>query len=83
MSFVETVAMHTPPIGKVMLTCFLSNEKALTFYKTSGFTTDPISPVPRKLRYGRKFVPDYVIMSKKVDSKVIISDTAAQSKGAD
>ncbi|KAI0396462.1 acyl-CoA N-acyltransferase [Xylariaceae sp. FL0594] len=69
MSFLETVAANTPPIGKVMLTCYLSNERALAFYKTSGFVVDPISPVARKLRFGREFVPDYVIMSKKVDGR--------------
>lgn len=70
MSFLESIASRTPTVEKVMLTCFLSNPKALAFYKSSGFAEDPISPVPRKLRYGREFVPDYVIMSKKVESKV-------------
>ncbi|KAI3324881.1 acyl-CoA N-acyltransferase [Xylariaceae sp. AK1471] len=72
MSFLESVAAHTPPVRKIMLTCFLSNQQALTFYKTFGFTEDPISPMPKKLRYGREFVPDYIIMSKAVDSKVIL-----------
>jgi hypothetical protein len=73
MSFLERVAAHTPPIEKVMLTCFLSNQNALAFYRTSGFSEDPISPVPRKLRYGRQFVPDYVIMSKSVNRKATAS----------
>ncbi|KAI0505708.1 acyl-CoA N-acyltransferase [Xylaria bambusicola] len=68
MSFLESVASHTPPIKKVMLTCFLSNKKALGFYESAGFTKDHISPVPKKLRYGREFIPDYAIMSKTVDS---------------
>lgn len=75
MSFLESVASHTPPIKKIMLTCFLSNQRALAFYKSAGFTKDPISPVPKKLRYGREFIPDYVIMSKNVKSKAVL-DTA-------
>ncbi|KAJ2991765.1 hypothetical protein NUW58_g2403 [Xylaria curta] len=72
MSFLESVAAHTPPIEKIMLTCFLRNQKALAFYKSFGFTRDPISPVPKKLRYGREFIPDYVIMSKSVESKAVL-----------
>ncbi|KAI0976837.1 acyl-CoA N-acyltransferase [Xylaria arbuscula] len=75
MSFLEDVASRTPPINKVMLTCFLSNQRALNFYKSLGFTEDTISPVPKKLRYGREFIPDYVIMSKTVESQVT-QDTA-------
>lgn len=73
MSFLESVVAHTPPINKVMLTCFLSNQKALAFYKSLGFSEDPISPVPRKLRYGREFVPDFVIMSKAVAHRTVSS----------
>ncbi|KAJ8124565.1 hypothetical protein O1611_g9075 [Lasiodiplodia mahajangana] len=74
MSLLESVIAHTPPIEKIMLTCFLRNQRALAFYKSFGFAEDPISPVPKKLRYGRQFTPDYVIMSKTVESKAI-SDT--------
>ncbi|KAI0108872.1 acyl-CoA N-acyltransferase [Nemania sp. FL0031] len=77
MSFLESVAAHTPPIEKIMLTCFLRNKKALAFYKSFGFTQDPISPVPKKLRYGREFIPDYVIMSKNVKREAIV-DTASR-----
>lgn len=78
MSFLERIASHTPPVGKIMLTCFLSNQKALAFYRLSGFAEDPISPVPRKLRYGREYVPDYVIMSKAVESKVTPDSDSSQ-----
>ncbi|KAI1454575.1 acyl-CoA N-acyltransferase [Annulohypoxylon moriforme] len=64
--FLEKVAANTPPIEKVMLTCYLSNERALAFYKRVGFEKDEISPEPRKLRFGKMFIPDYVIMSKVV-----------------
>ncbi|CCC06560.1 unnamed protein product [Sordaria macrospora k-hell] len=48
MGFHVIVATNLPPITKVMLTCFLSNERALGFYKRHGFETDDISPGPRK-----------------------------------
>ncbi|KAI0105797.1 acyl-CoA N-acyltransferase [Daldinia grandis] len=66
MGFLESIAINTPPIEKVMLTCFLSNQRAFTFYKKLGFEKDDISPEPRKLRFGKEFIPDYVIMSKTV-----------------
>ncbi|KAI1375477.1 acyl-CoA N-acyltransferase [Hypoxylon crocopeplum] len=68
MGLLESVAAHTPPIKKVMLTCFLNNQRALTFYHKSGFKKDEISPVPRKLRFGKEVVPDYAILSKVVNS---------------
>ncbi|KAI1444112.1 acyl-CoA N-acyltransferase [Annulohypoxylon stygium] len=64
--YLENVAAKTPPIEKVMLTCYLSNQRALAFYKKAGFEKDEISPEPRKLRFGKMFIPDYVIMSKVV-----------------
>ncbi|KAL0468170.1 acyl-CoA N-acyltransferase [Neurospora intermedia] len=66
MGFHVTVATNLPPITKVMLTCFLSNKRALDFYKRHGFGTDDISPGPRKFRSGKVVMPDYVIMSKPV-----------------
>lgn len=51
-----------------MLTCFLANQRGLAFYRKLGFETDDISPVPRKLRYGKIFTPDYVILSKTIRS---------------
>lgn len=67
MAFQERIARHTPTISKVMLTCFTRNNDAFEFYKKLGFDIDPISPVPRKLRFGKESPPDYVIMSKTVD----------------
>ncbi|KAL7620610.1 hypothetical protein AAE478_009605 [Parahypoxylon ruwenzoriense] len=69
MGFLESVAINTPPIKKVMLTCFLSNQRALSFYKKLGFEKDEISPEPRKLRFGKECVPDYVILSKVIASE--------------
>lgn len=66
MSFHTTIAVNLPPITKVMLTCFLSNERALRFYQKLGYEKDPISPGPRTLRRGKILQPDYIIMSKKV-----------------
>ncbi|KAK5659264.1 hypothetical protein OQA88_1356 [Cercophora sp. LCS_1] len=66
MNFHTTVAMNLPPVTKVMLTCFLSNQRGLDFYKKIGFEIDEISPVPRKLRFGKVFTPDFSILSKRV-----------------
>lgn len=66
MNFHSTIATNLPPITKVMLTCFLANQRGLNFYTRLGFETDDISPVPRQLRYGKLFTPDYRILSKPV-----------------
>ncbi len=59
------MAYNLPTINKVMLTCFVSNAKALAFYRMLGFETDDISPVERILR-GKTYTPDYVILSKRI-----------------
>ncbi|EPE04480.1 gnat family acetyltransferase [Ophiostoma piceae UAMH 11346] len=59
-----------PPVSKVMLTCFVSNTHALAFYRKQGFVTDATSPEARTLRGGKKFVPDYMILSRGVGAKV-------------
>ncbi|KAK3322020.1 acyl-CoA N-acyltransferase [Apodospora peruviana] len=61
-----TVARNLPPITKVMLTCFVGNKRGLAFYRKLGFEEDAISPVPRKLRFGKIKIPDYAILSKRV-----------------
>lgn len=66
MSFLETIGMNVPTVKKVMLTCFLANANGLEFYKKIGFEKDEISPEPRKLRFGKVFTPDYMILSKGV-----------------
>lgn len=68
MGFHSTIAANLPPITKVMLTCFLANQRGMDFYTKLGFATDEISPVPRQLRYGKVFTPDYLILSKPVRS---------------
>lgn len=69
MSLLDTVAANMPSVEKVMLTCFLANQRALRFYKKLGFQPDDISPGPRKLRGGKMFTPDYVIFSKPTVSR--------------
>ena len=66
MGHLVTVAENLPPVTKVMLTCFVANERALGFYRGVGFEKDAISPEPRKLRLGRVLEPKYVIMSREV-----------------
>jgi hypothetical protein len=85
MSFHDTVAANLPPVTKVMLTCFESNKRALAFYTRQGFQTDDISPVPRKLRGGKMFVPDYVIMSKPIASCVEkpLDESRAEAESVD
>lgn len=66
MGFHILLAKRLPPITKVMLTVFLVNQRAVQFYRKLGFEEDAISPGPRKLRFGKIFSPDYIIMSKRV-----------------
>lgn len=66
MGILESVARHTPPITKVMLTCYTSNARARAFYGKLGFETDALSPQERRLRRGVVHVPDYIIMSLRV-----------------
>jgi RimJ/RimL family protein N-acetyltransferase len=68
MAIHSTVGANLPPVTKVMLTCFLSNQRGIAFYEKLGFEKDDISPGPRTLRHGKTFTPDYVIMSKPVRS---------------
>ena len=53
-------------VAKVMLTCFLSNEKAHGYYKRRGYVTDVCSPEDRKTR-NKVVKADYVIMSKDIE----------------
>ncbi|KZL85113.1 gnat family acetyltransferase [Colletotrichum incanum] len=66
MDHLVKVAESISIIEKVMLTCFLANTNARSFYEKLRFERDAISPVERKLRFGKVFVPDYLIMSRRV-----------------
>ena len=55
-------------VEKVMLTCFLSNDKARGFYKRRGYVTDVCSPEDRTTR-NKVVMADYIIMSKPVGDK--------------
>jgi ribosomal protein S18 acetylase RimI-like enzyme len=79
MGFLFTAAKNIPPVSKVMLTCFLSNERGLDFYKRLGFEKDEISPGPRKLRSGKTFTPDYAILSKTI-SRQILTSTSGEGR---
>ncbi len=67
MAYVTTAADKIPTLEKVMLTCFVSNDKARAFYERLGFGADDSSPGERKLRGGKVIVPDYVIMSRRTE----------------
>lgn len=64
MALAESIAVKVG-VEKVMLTCFLSNEKALHFYRGRNYEKDVCSPDDRRTR--KKVVKvDYAILSKKV-----------------
>jgi ribosomal protein S18 acetylase RimI-like enzyme len=52
-------------LTKIMLTCFLCNEKAYRFYADRGFRKDACSPEDRKTR-NKVVAVDYAILSKDV-----------------
>ncbi|KAL0934843.1 N-acetyltransferase [Colletotrichum truncatum] len=86
MDYLVTVAESIPIIEKVMLTCFVANATARGFYEKLGFERDALSPVERKLRFGKVFVPDYVIMSRRIRDKDAGEDEAdgvKRKKGAE
>ncbi|EFQ31828.1 acetyltransferase [Colletotrichum graminicola M1.001] len=66
MDHLVRVAESIPGVEKVMLTCFVANAGARAFYERLGFERDAISPPERTLRSGTVFVPDYLIMSRRV-----------------
>ncbi|KAF9876867.1 GNAT family acetyltransferase nat4 [Colletotrichum karsti] len=80
MDYLVAVAESIPLIEKVMLTCFLANKSARAFYERLGFGKDPISPGERKLRFGKVFVPDYVIMSRRVREKAQVENGVKKAK---
>lgn len=65
MRHVLAAADAIPALEKTMLTCFVANEHARRFYERLGFEVDESSPGTRRLRGGKVFEPDYVIMSKR------------------
>lgn len=67
MDHVRTVAESIAGVEKVMLTCFVSNDKARRFYEKLGFEKDEFSPRDRKLRGGKIVTSDYVILSRRVN----------------
>ncbi|KAF5492670.1 N-alpha-acetyltransferase 40 [Colletotrichum siamense] len=69
MDYLVAVAESIPIVEKVMLTCFVANKAARGFYEKLRFERDATSPVERKLRFGKVFVPDYVIMSRKIQRR--------------
>ena len=58
-------------VEKAMLTVFLENEGALSFYERLGYVEDDYSPRPRKLRNGVVKKPDYIILSKALEQQSV------------
>ncbi|ROW13484.1 hypothetical protein VPNG_04349 [Cytospora leucostoma] len=71
MRLLETVAAGIEVTEKVMLTVFTSNERAVGFYRRCGFGRDEISPQQRRLRGGKVKMPDYEILSKKAEGRLV------------
>lgn len=69
MHIAETIATSIgPKIEKVMLTCFVVNLRAATFYRRLGYSIDESSPQARRIR-GKLIESDYIIMSKRLSDK--------------
>lgn len=83
MGFLETVAANIQVMDKVMLTVFTCNARAVKFYQRFGFSTDDISPQPRKLRNGVIKVPDYAIMSKRIGREAASTVQPRDTKATD
>lgn len=75
----ETVAYNIDVVNKVMLTVFTCNKRAVEFYKKCGFVRDEISPQPRTLRGGKVKIPEYEILSKRVEHRRHTTTTAGDS----
>lgn len=63
-----TVAENIPSVGKVMLQCFTSNERARAFYTKMGFVEDSSSPREHNLRGGRGEKAQYMVLSRRVEA---------------
>lgn len=63
LSMVETIGANVG-VEKTMLTVFKANERAVTWYHKSGYSTDDFSPPARRLRNGVVKEPTYAILSK-------------------
>lgn len=87
MKYLTDVAENISSVEKVMLTCFVSNNEGLNFYKKLGFETDDFSPRERKLRGGKTVKPDYVILSRRTTAGRAITkpqcDANAHEAGID
>ena len=68
MAIMENVGSKVA-IEKAMLTVFVKNGAAMSFYDTLGYQIDEFSPEPKTLRNGVVKEPDYVILSKVLSSK--------------
>ena len=82
MKYVAIMAKNIPSVEKVMLSCFMSNERARDFYLKMGFVVDPYSPRPRLLR-GKTVKPDYEILSLDVRWRGREGDKGERQRGAE
>lgn len=66
MQQIHQIGGQIPDVVKVMLTCFVRNQRGIEFYRKLGFVKDEFSPAPKILRNGTKVEADYVILSKPI-----------------
>lgn len=69
MDLAERIAENVA-VEKVMLTCFLSNTQARSFYEKRGYVADACSPEDRRTR-NKVVKADYVIMSRGVAGSAV------------
>ncbi|KAG8163751.1 hypothetical protein KVR01_007048 [Diaporthe batatas] len=81
MGLLETVAHNMEVVHKVMLTVFTCNKRAVGFYQRCGFVRDGISPQPRTLRGGKVKMPEYEILSKRVENRPATTTGGAPPDG--
>lgn len=74
MSLAVEMARRIDGVNRLMLTCFVSNEHGMEFYRRIGFALDESSPGPRELR-DKVIMPDYVILSLEVQSDTTETST--------
>jgi N-alpha-acetyltransferase 40 len=81
MGFLETVAYNIDGVDKLMLTVFTCNQRALEFYQKTDFVRDDISPQPRILRGGKVKLPEYQILSKRIEHRPAATTGSAVPSG--
>ncbi|PNS21781.1 hypothetical protein CAC42_379 [Sphaceloma murrayae] len=73
MSLMEHIGLSVG-VEKSMLTVFRRNDMAVKWYERLGYMVDKYSPQDKELRGGKVKQSDYLIMSKRLDEKLVKKD---------